>query len=53
MSNQVYGSTIVLILLWAIGCYAIGVNAIGFVLLAIAGIGILLIFVPVKIKLRY
>ncbi|MBK6966383.1 MAG: hypothetical protein IPH20_25820 [Bacteroidales bacterium] len=53
MSNQVYGATIVLIILWAIGFCAIGVYAIGFVLIAIAMICILLVFMPIKVNLRY
>lgn len=53
MSNLVFTATIVLIVLWAIGCYAIGIQAIGLMLIVIAIIGILLIIVPVKIKLIY
>lgn len=53
MSNQVYGATIVLIILWAIGCYAIGIYAVSLVLITIAMVCILLVFMPIKINLRY
>jgi hypothetical protein len=53
MSNLVFTATIVLIVLWAIGCYAIGIQTIGLILVVIAIVGLLLIFVPVKIKLIF
>lgn len=53
MSSLVFGATILLIILWAIGWFVIGMQAIGLMLIVIAIIGILLIFVPVKIKLIY
>lgn len=40
MSNLFYSATIVLIMLWSIVCFAIGIQAIGIVLLSIAAIAI-------------
>ncbi|MHC1776502.1 MAG: hypothetical protein AB9834_13950 [Lentimicrobium sp.] len=53
MSSRIYVTTIVLVLLWAIGMFAIGMQTVGLILMVVAVIGFLLVFIPVKIKFIY